>query len=187
MNFAIRQERQGDTLTMFLTGEFNKLAMDAFDKEFLLAAEGVKELLLDFSGVTYLSSAGLRSLLQAAKIMESQGGSFTVLYPQEVVMDVFEMTHFDRFIHIVREGEEQAPINSAYYPLRPIQRWLTDTHFRRAKSTMMNAGALVRYLSGRDHYHPGAGRSADQRRRQPYGLSRLPPCIRYRERLCYYR
>ena len=34
MNFAIRQERQGDTLTMFLTGEFNKLAMDAFDKEF---------------------------------------------------------------------------------------------------------------------------------------------------------
>ncbi|WP_026765445.1 anti-sigma factor antagonist [Selenomonas ruminantium] len=144
MNFTIRQERQGDTLTMFLTGEFNKLAMDAFDKEFLLAAEGVKELLLDFSGVTYLSSAGLRSLLQAAKIMESQGGSFTVLYPQEVVMDVFEMTHFDRFIHIVREGEEQAPINSAYYPLRPIQRWLTDTHFRRAKSTMMNTGALVR-------------------------------------------
>ena len=144
MNFAIRQERQGDTLTMFLTGEFNKLAMDAFDKEFLLAAEGVKELLLDFSGVTYLSSAGLRSLLQAAKIMESQGGSFTVLYPQEVVMDVFEMTHFDRFIHIVREGEAQAPINSAYYPLRPIQRWLTDTHFRRAKSTMMNTGALVR-------------------------------------------
>ena len=36
MNFAIRQERQGDTLTMFLTGEFNKLAMDAFDKDIFL-------------------------------------------------------------------------------------------------------------------------------------------------------
>ena len=89
MDFAIRQERQGDKLTMFLTGEFNKLAMDVFDKEFLLATEGVKELLLDISGVTYLSSAGLRSLLQAAKVMESQDGSFTVLYPQEAVMEVF--------------------------------------------------------------------------------------------------
>ena len=82
-------------------------------------------------------------MLQAAKIMESQEGSFTVLYPQEAVMEVFEMTQFDRFIHIVREGEETDSATMAYYPLRPIQRWLTDTHFRRAKSTMMNAGALV--------------------------------------------
>ncbi len=144
MDFAIRQERQGERLTMFLTGEFNKLAMDVFDKEFLLATEGVKELLLDISGVTYLSSAGLRSLLQAAKVMESQDGSFTVLYPQEAVMEVFEMTNFSRFIHIIQEGEEPASATRAYYPLRPIQRWMTDTHFRRAKSTMMNAGALVR-------------------------------------------
>ena len=144
MNFAIRQERQGEKLTMFLSGEFNKLAVDVFDKEFLLATEGVKELLLDISEVTYLSSAGLRSMLQAAKIMESQEGSFTVLYPQEAVMEVFDMTQFDRFIHIVREGEDTDSATMAYYPLRPIQRWLTDTHFRRAKSTMMNAGALVR-------------------------------------------
>ena len=29
-----------------------------------------------------------------------------------------------------------------YYPLRPIQRWLIDTHFNKAKSTMMNIGGL---------------------------------------------
>ena len=34
-----------------------------------------------------------------------------------------------------------------YYPLRPIQRWLIDTHFNKAKSTMMNIGALYK-LSG---------------------------------------
>lgn len=106
MDFAIRQERQGERVTMFLSGEFNKLAMDDFDKEFLLAAEGVKELWLDISEVTFLSSAGLRSMLQAAKIMESRKGSLTVLYPQEAVMEVFEMTQFDRFIHVVREGDE---------------------------------------------------------------------------------
>lgn len=31
-----------------------------------------------------------------------------------------------------------------YYPLRPIQRWLVDTHFNKAKSTMMNIGALYK-------------------------------------------
>lgn len=31
-----------------------------------------------------------------------------------------------------------------YYPLRPIQRWLIDTHFNKAKSTMMNIGGLFK-------------------------------------------
>lgn len=34
-----------------------------------------------------------------------------------------------------------------YYPLRPIQRWLIDTHFNKAKSTMMNIGALLKLKS----------------------------------------
>ena len=33
---------------------------------------------------------------------------------------------------------------SGFYPLRAMQRWLIDTHFNKAKSTMMNAGALVK-------------------------------------------
>ncbi|MBR1805708.1 MAG: hypothetical protein IJ774_04885, partial [Selenomonadaceae bacterium] len=31
-----------------------------------------------------------------------------------------------------------------FYPLRPIQRWLVDTHFNKAKSTMMNIGGLFK-------------------------------------------
>ena len=34
-----------------------------------------------------------------------------------------------------------------YYPLRPIQRWLVDTHFNKANSTMMNIGALLKMSS----------------------------------------
>ena len=34
-----------------------------------------------------------------------------------------------------------------YYPLRPIQRWLIDTHFNKAKSTMMNIGGLYKLSS----------------------------------------
>ncbi len=31
-----------------------------------------------------------------------------------------------------------------FYPLRPVQRWLVDTHFNKAKSTMMNIGGLFK-------------------------------------------
>ena len=31
-----------------------------------------------------------------------------------------------------------------FYPMRPIQRWLVDTHFNKAKSTMMNIGVFLK-------------------------------------------
>ena len=34
---------------------------------------------------------------------------------------------------------------SGFYPLRPMQLWLIDTHFNKANSTMMNVGALYKY------------------------------------------
>ena len=37
-----------------------------------------------------------------------------------------------------------------FYPLRPIQRMLVDTHLKKAKSTMMNIGALMKLPSGVD-------------------------------------
>ena len=77
----IRQERQGEVLTLYLTGEFNKLTAEAFDKEF--SAQGAKEVRLDFSGITYLSSAGLRSILQAAKAVEMAGESLRCSIPRK--------------------------------------------------------------------------------------------------------
>lgn len=40
-----------------------------------------------------------------------------------------------------------------YYPLRPIQRWLVDTHFNKAKSTMMNIGGLYKLSASIDMQH----------------------------------
>ena len=34
---------------------------------------------------------------------------------------------------------------SGFYPLRPMQLWLIDTHFNKANSTMMNIGVLYKY------------------------------------------
>jgi len=40
-----------------------------------------------------------------------------------------------------------------FYPLRPIQRWLIDTHFNKAKSTMMNIGGLYKLSPKIDIQH----------------------------------
>jgi len=40
-----------------------------------------------------------------------------------------------------------------FYPLRPIQRWLVDTHFNKAKSTMMNIGGLFKLAASIDMQH----------------------------------
>ena len=40
-----------------------------------------------------------------------------------------------------------------FYPLRPIQRWLIDTHFNKAKSTMMNIGGLFKLAATIDMQH----------------------------------
>ena len=43
-----------------------------------------------------------------------------------------------------------------YYPLRPMQRWMVDSHFEKAKSTMMNIGGLLKLSATIDMEHLAA-------------------------------
>ena len=60
---------------------------------------GIKFLTFDFAKVEYISSAGLRVLLQAQKIMDRQGEMY-VKNVCENVMTVFELTAFDQILTI---------------------------------------------------------------------------------------
>ncbi|MBQ1913676.1 MAG: anti-sigma factor antagonist [Selenomonadaceae bacterium] len=142
MALEINTRTDGTSLTLDLSGELSTLEAKDFDAAFLDAAKGMKEALLDFSQVRYISSAGLRSLFLAKKAMMRQGGDLKVLDPTPEVMDVFKATRYDNIVTIVqREESGEAP---AFYPLRPVQRMMVDTHFQKAESIMMNTGALIR-------------------------------------------
>ena len=84
---------EGERLTLTLSGRLDTNSSPALEAELKQSVGGVKELIFDFSGVEYISSAGLRVLLAAQKVMNRQG-SMKLIGVNDDVMEVFEITGF---------------------------------------------------------------------------------------------
>jgi anti-anti-sigma factor len=83
------------------------------------AAAAKTPLVLDFSGVEYISSMGLRVLMVAAKQMRSQGARIAVAGLQPVVEEIFDIARFRYVLEVfpsVRAAlkEMSAPALAAY-------------------------------------------------------------------------
>jgi len=66
----------------------------------------VHKLLIDFSGVTYLSSAGIRLLVATAKKLKAAGGGLVLCGMQGQVQEVIKMAGFDKILSIYKsEGD----------------------------------------------------------------------------------
>ena len=57
--------------------------------------EGVTDLILDFTEVLYVSSAGLRTILTAQNWMEDKKGTMVIKGARKNIKDVFKVTEFD--------------------------------------------------------------------------------------------
>ena len=90
---TIEIKRNADEITLEIVGRLDTTTAPALDKTIGENIHDVKKLILDFKGLEYISSAGLRVLLSAQKKMK-QIGSMKVINVCESVMEVFEMTGF---------------------------------------------------------------------------------------------
>ncbi len=70
-------------------------------------AAGTKKLVVDFSALDYISSAGLRVLLGAAKKLQGSGGALRLFGLNETVREVFEISGFSKIL-VVRASEAEA-------------------------------------------------------------------------------
>lgn len=95
----IDKSRCGSALSIALSGRLDTLTAPELDEVISNELEGVEELTFDLSGLEYISSSGLRSLLSAQKLMNAQG-SMKVLNPNEIVAEVFEITGFSEIFTI---------------------------------------------------------------------------------------
>jgi len=90
---TIEKTAKGTELTMALSGRLDTTTAPELEKELKAGIDGVELLVLDFAHLEYLSSAGLRVLLSAQKIMNRQG-SMVVRNVNETISEIFEVTGF---------------------------------------------------------------------------------------------
>lgn len=95
----IKKTKNDTTLTLAIQGRIDTTAAPQLEAELRSDIDGVTELYLDFTGVEYISSAGLRVLLSAQKLMSRQG-KMVLSHVNESVMEVFEVTGFSDILTI---------------------------------------------------------------------------------------
>ncbi|MEE0920851.1 MAG: STAS domain-containing protein [Lachnospiraceae bacterium] len=89
----------GEELTLKVTGRIDTTNAKDFEDVVTTSLDDVKSLIVDFAGLDYISSAGLRVLLIAIKKMKRQG-SMKVIHTNEMVQEIFEVTGFNDLVEI---------------------------------------------------------------------------------------
>ena len=95
----IYKKKNGSAMTVALEGRLDTSTAPALEKTLKESLDGVSELTLDFAGLEYISSAGLRVLLSAQKIMNQQG-SMKLKNVNEIIMEILEVTGFSEILTI---------------------------------------------------------------------------------------
>ena len=89
----IQARKEKDTLIISARGRIDALTAPEFEKNLLDSiVQGPPVFLLDFSGLEYISSAGLRSILCAAKKLKEKNGCISFCGLQEPVREVFDIS-----------------------------------------------------------------------------------------------
>ncbi len=97
---TIKETREGNKLCVALEGRLETTTAPDFEELIKTKLDGITELILDFSKVEYVSSAGLRVILSAQKKMNVQG-SMKVTGVNEIIGEIFDVTGFSDILTIV--------------------------------------------------------------------------------------
>jgi anti-sigma B factor antagonist len=90
---TINKTQNGTELTIQLEGRLDTTTAPQLDEEIKVALTGIEKLVFDLAKLEYISSAGLRVLLSAQKVMNKQG-SMVVRNVSEEINEIFEVTGF---------------------------------------------------------------------------------------------
>lgn len=90
---TIAKKMDGTCLKIALTGRLDTLTAPELERELNESLGAADTLTLDFADLAYISSAGLRVLLSAHKVMSRKGG-MKIVNVNEIVKEVFDVTGF---------------------------------------------------------------------------------------------
>ncbi len=89
----------GDQLTVTLAGRLDRATSPQLEGQLNTSLDGIGKLIFDFKDLEYISSAGLRVILKAQKILRKDN-SVVIMGASKEVRDVFEITGFSQILTI---------------------------------------------------------------------------------------
>lgn len=98
MQFSTRTS--SDIHIVAISGSLDSTTAPEAQKSLDAVVSGAKKVLLDFSALDYISSAGLRVLLGAAKQLRAKGGTLGMFGLNQSVQEVFEISGFSSILSV---------------------------------------------------------------------------------------
>ncbi|MCR4638816.1 STAS domain-containing protein [Ruminococcus sp.] len=96
---TVTMNRNDKELAVAINGRLDTLTSPELEEKLEPELENTEKLIFDFEGLEYISSAGLRVLLSAIKVMDEQG-EMIVKNVRPEIMEVLEITGFVDFLNI---------------------------------------------------------------------------------------
>ena len=104
MEITTRKEK--NAVVVSVKGRMDAVSSAEFEKELAaLMAEGETIFVIDFGELDYISSAGVRSILVAAKKLKAKEGHLALCALRELVEEVFRISGFSAIIPIYESVE----------------------------------------------------------------------------------
>lgn len=98
----LTERRTDNAIVLAATGRIDMATADQFRDRLIplvtSAGESKSAVVLDFSEVDYISSAGLRVLMLAAKQAKASGAGIAVASLQPLVKEIFQISRFDKVL-----------------------------------------------------------------------------------------
>lgn len=95
----IEKNTMENEIVLKVIGRLDTTTAPALENAVMESTEKCASLVLDFEGLEYISSAGLRVILKAQKAMAPKGG-MKLLHVSETIMEIFEITGFSDILTI---------------------------------------------------------------------------------------
>ena len=104
----LRSMRDGERLLVGLDGELDHFCAQSVRRELdsMLRDPTVRQLILDFSGLTFMDSSGIGVILGRYRVLRERGGSVAVIHMNDHVSRIFHMSGMDRVIHQLDKVQE---------------------------------------------------------------------------------
>ena len=103
----ITEVKKNDVVVLHIKGKLDSILSNTLEKKiYHFLNDGQNKILLNFAGVTYINSAGLRVLLSLKKKIHGLAGHFIICNLHQEVLDVMKICGFDQVIDIAPNEEE---------------------------------------------------------------------------------